>query len=58
MLTRRKGGITASVLLPMKCKVRITQKREIKVIDIIKFSQNREIKCREICPHQNRENFM
>ena len=50
-----KGGITASVLLPMNCKLRITQKREIRVIQIIKFSQIAKFKCREICAHQNRE---
>ena len=35
-------SITASVSLPMKCKLCVTQKRKIKVIQNIKFPQNRE----------------
>ena len=37
------GYITDNVPLPIKCKLCITQKREIKVIQNAKFSQNRKI---------------
>ena len=34
---------------------KVTQKREIKVIQHTTFSQNRKFKCREICAPQNRK---